>query len=153
MQRIFRGTATATALALAWAAAAGCSSGGQGAHSAAASAPTASPAPSVPPATASSAAGTSAKITGAAFAEDTDGARLVLSATAPLLYTSYEPRPNLLVIDLRDASVGSDLATPKVGGFVESVKFEELDELGKKITRLSITHNPDAHVDLRKCRI
>jgi type IV pilus assembly protein PilQ len=149
MQRIFRGTATATALALAWAAAAGCSSGGQGAHSAAASTPTASPAPSAPPATASSTAGTSAKITGAAFAEDTDGARLVLSATAPLLYTSYEPRPNLLVVDLRDASVGSDLATPKVGGSVESVKFEELDELGKKITRLSITHNPDAHVDLR----
>ncbi len=148
MRRTFRGTATATALALAWAAAVSCSSGGQAAHTAAAAAATPSPAPAatspaVPTATAS------AKITGAAFNEDSDGARLVLSANAPLLYTSYEPRPNLLVVDLRGASVGADVPTPKVGGLVESIKFEELDELGKKITRLSITHNPDAHADLR----
>ncbi len=148
MRRTFRGTATATALALAWAAAVSCSSGGQGAHTAAAAAATPSPAPAATsPAVPNTAA--SAKITGAAFNEDSDGARLVLSATAPLLYTSYEPRPNLLVVDLRDASVGADVPTPKVGGLVESVKFEELDELGKKITRLSITHNPDAHPDLR----
>ncbi|HTY42737.1 MAG TPA: type IV pilus secretin PilQ [Thermoanaerobaculia bacterium] len=149
MRRTLRGTATATTLALLWAAAVGCSSGGQATHSAAASTPTTSPAPSAPSTAAPSAAPAAAKITGAAFNEDADGARLVLSATAPLLYTSYEPRPNLLVVDLRDVSVASDVASPKVGGYVDSVKFEELDELGKKITRLSITHNPDAHPDLR----
>jgi len=148
MRMAFRGTATATALALAWVAAVGCSSGGQGAHTAAtATAATPAPAAQSPAATTSPAA--SARITGTAFAEDSDGARVVLSATAPLLYTSYEPRPNLLVVDLRDASVASDVATPKVGGLVDSIKFEELDELGKKITRLSITHNPDARPDLR----
>jgi len=148
MRMAVRGTATATALALVWAAAVGCSSSGHATQGAAATA-TSSPAPAAPPAAAPKPAPASAKITGAAFNEDADGARLVLSATAPLLYTSYEPRPNLLVVDLRDASVGADVATPKVGGAVESVKFEELDELGKKVTRLSIAHNPDAKVDLR----
>ena len=144
----FRGTATATALALAWAAAVACSSGGQGTHTAAAAAAPA-PAPATPSAAASNTPPASAKITGTAFNEDSDGARVVLSATAPLLYTSYEPRPNLLVVDLRDAAVAPDVTAPKVGGLIESVKFEELDELGKKVTRLSITHNPDAHADLR----
>ena len=51
----------------------------------------------------------SVKITQAAVNEDADGARLVLSSNAPLLYTSYEPRPDLLIVDLRDASVGLGL--------------------------------------------
>ena len=148
MRMAFRGTATVTALALAWAAAVACSSGGQWTHTAATAAAPA-PAPTAPTAAASSTPPASAKITGTAFNEDSDGARVVLSATAPLLYTSYEPRPNLLVVDLRDASVAPDVTAPKVGGLIESIKFEELDELGKKITRLSITHNPDARVDLR----
>jgi type IV pilus assembly protein PilQ len=147
MRMAFRATATATALALAWATAVGCSSRGQAAHSAADTPPVASPAPAPSPAAANAPA--TAKITGTAFNEDADGARVVLSANAPLLYTSYEPRPNLLVVDLRDASVASNVTTPKVGGLVESMKFEEIDELGKRITRLSITHNPDAHPDLR----
>jgi type IV pilus secretin PilQ/predicted competence protein len=148
MRMAFRGTATATALALAWAAAVACSSGGQGTHTAAAAAAPA-PAPAAPPAAASSTPPASARITGTAFNSDSDGARVVLSATAPLLYTSYEPRPNLLVVDLRDASVAPDVTAPKVSGLIESIKFEELDELGKKVTRLSITHNPDAKADLR----
>ncbi len=148
MRMAIRGTATATALALVWVAAAGCSSRGQKAQSAADAAPVVTPAPAPSPAAANAPAAT-AKITGTAFAEDADGARVVLSANAPLLYTSYEPRPNLLVVDLRDATVASNVATPKVGGMVESIKFEELDELGKRITRLSITHNPEAHPDLR----
>ncbi len=147
MRMAFRGTATATALALVWAAAVGCSSRGQAAHSAA-EAPATSPAPA-PSQVAAATPAAATKITGTAFNEDADGARVVLSANAPLLYTSYEPRPNLLVIDLRDASIASNVTAPKVGGLVESVKFEELDELGKRITRLSITHNPDAHPDLR----
>ena len=148
MRMAFRATATATALALAWATAVGCSSRGQGAHSAADALPAASPAPAPSPA-AANAPPAAAKITGTAFNEDADGARVVLSANAPLLYTSYEPRPNLLVVDLRDASVAANVTTPKVGGLVESIKFEEIDELGKRITRLSITHNPDARPDLR----
>src|SRR5262245_66271878 len=148
MRMAIRGPATATALALAWTLAVGCSSGGHGATTAPTAASAASPgsastSPAAPPA-----APAAAKITGTAYNSDADGARLVLSATAPLLYTSYEPRPNLLVIDLRDASVASDVAAPKVGGLVESVKFEELDELGKKITRLSLTANPEANRDL-----
>ena len=147
MRMAFRGTATATALALVWATAVGCSSKGQAAHSTVDALPAASSAPASSPTAASTPA--TAKITGTAFNEDADGARVVLSANAPLLYTSYEPRPNLLVVDLRDASVASDVTTPRVGGLVESIQFEEIDELGKRITRLSITHNPDAHPDLR----
>ncbi len=145
----FRATATATALALAWAAAVGCSSRGQATKSAASAAPAATPA------TATAAAPTAAtpassKITEAAFNEDADGARVVLTANGPLLYTSYEPRPNLLVVDLRNASVAEGFAAPRAaGGIVEAIKFEELDELGKRTTRLSITHNANAHVDLR----
>ncbi len=149
MRMALRGTATATALALAWAAAVGCSSGGQGAHSAAAAVPAASTASVASPA-ATTAPAAAAKITGAAFNEDADGARVVLSADAPLLYTSYEPRPNLLVIELRDASVASGVVAPRVsGGLVEAISFEELDELGKRITRLTIAHNPASRPDLR----
>ena len=147
MRMAIRGTATATALALVWAAAVAAPPGVTKAQNAADAAPAVTPAPAPSPAATNAPAAT-AKITGTAFAEDADGARVVLSANAPLLYTSYEPRPNLLVVDLRDASVASNVATPKVGGLVESIKFEELDELGKRITRLSITHNPDAHPDL-----
>ncbi|HEX4438620.1 MAG TPA: type IV pilus secretin PilQ [Thermoanaerobaculia bacterium] len=126
----------------------GCSSKGQGAKSAADVA-SATPA-TTSPAPASTAAPASARITQAAFNEDADGARFVLSANAPLLYTSYEPRPDLLIVDLRDASVAPTLVTPKTGGdLVESIKFEELDELGKRITRLSISHKSAAKADVR----
>ena len=142
----FRGTATATALALAWAAAVGCASRGHGAHSAA-EAPLLAPAASSPSAATPAA---SAKITQAAFNEDTDGARVVLSASAPLLYTSYEPRPDLLVVDLRDASVAEGFAAPHAAGaLVSSIRFEEVEELGKRMTRLSISHQADAKVDVR----
>ncbi len=149
MRMAFRATATATALALSWAAAVGCSSGGAKTHAAAETA-TAAPANSekAPAATTSPAA--SVKITQAAVNEDSDGARLVLTSNAPLLYTSYEPRPDLLIVDLRDASVASGFQTPAApGGLVESIKFEELDELGRRITRLSIAHQPDAKPDVR----
>jgi type IV pilus assembly protein PilQ len=144
MRKAFRGTATATALALAWAAAAGCSSGRQGTHDAADTVAATTPAP------APAAAPVSVKITQAAINEDADGARLVLSATAPLLYTSYEPRPDLLVVDLRGAVVAEGFQAPRAsGGIVSAIKFEELDELGKRVTRLSVTHRADARVDVR----
>jgi hypothetical protein len=114
-----RGTATAAALALALtltsAAGAGCSSsGGHGAKNAADVA--ASTPESTSPSKVSAAAPASTRITQAAFNEDADGARFVLSANAPLLYTSYEPRPDLLIVDLRDASVASSFVSPKAGG-------------------------------------
>jgi type IV pilus assembly protein PilQ len=149
MRIAVRATATATALALAWAAAVGCSSSrGKGAPSAADVA-----AASTTPASASSsstAPAPTAKITQAALNQDADGARVVLSANAPLLYTSYEPRPDLLIVDLRDATPAESFVIPKAtGGIVESIKIEELDELGKRITRLSIGHRAEAKVDVR----
>lgn len=148
MRMAFRATATATALALAWGAAVGCSSRAHTAHSAADTA-LAAPADSTPSA-ATPAPPASAKITQAAFNEDADGARVVLSASAPLLYTSYEPRPDLLVVDLRDAAVAEHFASPQpAGGVVGSIRFEEVEELGKRMTRLSITHKPESKADVR----
>src|SRR4030095_9879749 len=64
--------------------------------------------------------------------------------------TSYEPRPDLLVVDLRDAAVAPGFVTPQPGGgVVGSIRFEEVEELGKRMTRLSIAHKPDAKVDVR----
>jgi type IV pilus assembly protein PilQ len=149
MRMAFRATATATALALSWTAAVGCSSGGTKTQSAAEKAPTVSAAPEPAPAVSASPAA-SATITQAAVNEDSDGARLVLSSSAPLLYTSYEPRPDLLIIDLRDAAVAPGFQAPSApGGLVESIKFEELDELGRRITRLSIAHQPESKPDVR----
>ncbi len=149
MRMAFRATATATALALSWAAAVGCSSGGHKTQTAADTAATVSTAQDPAPTLGTSPAA-SATITQAAVNEDADGARVVLSSSAPLLYTSYEPRPDLLIVDLRDATVASGFQAPQPpGGLVESIKFEELDELGKRITRLSITHQPESKPDVR----
>ncbi len=96
MRRALRGIAMA--LAAGWiAGAVGCASGRHQDTADAAATATAS-------ASGSPAASTSPKPAGwieqAAFNQDADGARLVLSADAPILYTAYEPRPDLLVIDL-----------------------------------------------------
>jgi type IV pilus assembly protein PilQ len=148
MRRIFTATATALALALVWGAATGCSSHAKATHNAADTA-LAAPADSAP-AAATTAPPASAKITQAAFNEDSDGARVVLSASAPLLYTSYEPRPDLLIVDLRDVSVAQGFTTPQTaGGVVGSIRFEEVEELGKRMTRLSIAHKPEAKADVR----
>ena len=150
MRMAFRATATATALALSWAAAVGCSSGGHKTQSPA-DAPTAVSAAAQPAPAASASPAASVKITQAALNEDVDGARVVLSSNSPLLYTSYEPRPDLLIVDLRDTTMAAGFQAPAApgGGLVESIKFEELDELGKRITRLSIAHNPDSKPDVR----
>ena len=143
----FRATATATALALSWAAAVGCSSGGAKTHTAADPATAVSTTPDKAPASSPAASTT---ITQAAVNQDSDGARLVLSSNAPLLYTSYEPRPDLLIVDLRDTAMAPGFHAPQApGGMVESIKFEELDELGRRITRLSIAHEPGAKPDVR----
>ena len=76
-------------------------------------------------ASAASAPRAAARVSQAAFNEDADGARVVLSANAPLLYTAYEPRPDLLVVDLplgepvrQAVSVGDILAYSGAAWFI-----------------------------------
>jgi len=97
---------------------------------------------------ASSKAGT--KVQEAAFAEDPDGARLVLTSDGPLLYTAYEPRPDLLVVDLPGSSLSDRFAQPTVSGtLVSSLKIEPISEMGKQWTRLTIAHKEGARYDVR----
>jgi type IV pilus assembly protein PilQ len=108
----------------------------------------------VPATTASPAADVSPKPAGridqAAFTEDADGARLVLSADSPILYTSYEPRPDLLVLDLQGFGVSDKFVAPSASGeVVTAVKVEPMTELGKALTRISVTHRPGARYDVR----
>ncbi len=97
---------------------------------------------------ASSKAGT--KVQEAAFAEDPDGARLVLTSNGPLLYTAYEPRPDLLVVDLPGSSLSDHFAQPTVSGaLVSSLKIEPISEMGKQWTRLTIAHKEGTRYDVR----
>jgi type IV pilus secretin PilQ/predicted competence protein len=97
---------------------------------------------------ASSKAGT--KVQEAAFAEDPDGARLVLTSNGPLLYTAYEPRPDLLVVDLPGSSLSDGFAPPTVSGtLVSSLKIEPISEMGKQWTRLTIAHKEGSRYDVR----
>ncbi|MGE5275433.1 MAG: type IV pilus secretin PilQ [Acidobacteriota bacterium] len=90
------------------------------------------------------------RIEQAAFTEDADGARLVLSADAPILYTAYEPRPDLLVIDLPGFAVADAFAAPAASGdLVKSVRFEPVSELGKSLTRVTIAHREGSRYDVR----
>src|SRR6266545_877427 len=91
-----------------------------------------------------------ARVTQAAFNEDADGARVVLSADAPLLYTAYEPRPDLLVVDLPGADLSSGFAPPSGAGMlVTSIRFEPVLEMGKRLTRVSLSHRPGVRSDVR----
>jgi type IV pilus assembly protein PilQ len=86
----------------------------------------------------------------ALFTEDGDGARLVLSADAPMLYTAYEPRPDLLVLDLPGFVVADKFVPPTAGGdLVKSVRFEPIQEMGKNLTRISIAHQEGSKYDVR----
>jgi type IV pilus assembly protein PilQ len=97
-----------------------------------------------------SAAVSGVRITQAAFNEDSDGARVVLSADAPLLYTSYEPRPDLLVVDLPGANVSGGFAPPAAtGSLVSSIRVEPVLEMGKPATRISIAHREGLRSDVR----
>jgi type IV pilus assembly protein PilQ len=127
--------------AVAWIAAAGCAARrGSADHAADTSAPAAA---------ASSGSATStpagARITDAAFNEDGDGARVVLSADAPLLYTSYEPRPDLLVFDFPGVEIAEGFRPPTpTGDLVRSVQVEPITEMGKKLTRVTIARKEGA---------
>jgi type IV pilus assembly protein PilQ len=145
MRRTFERAATAIAMAAVLAGAFGCSALKKKSNRV--SAVTSSPVVvASPPAVTTS----SGQVTQAAFNEDGDGARIVLSADAPLLYTSYEPRPDLLIVEMPGVRVADGFAAPKVSGSaVQSVRVETLDELGKRITRLSVEHRPGLKYQLQ----
>src|SRR5215831_5596141 len=85
----------------------------------------------------------------AAFNEDSDGARLVLSSDAPLLYTAYEPRPDTLVVDLPGSTLSDHFVAPSASGdLVTSVRVEPITEMGKRLTRLTIAHKEGARYDV-----
>jgi type IV pilus assembly protein PilQ len=144
MRRTFERAATAIAMAAVLAGASGCSAVKKSNRLSAAT--------SSPVVVASPPAGTtsSGQVTQAAFNEDGDGARIVLSADVPLLYTSYEPRPDLLIVEMSGVRVADGFAAPKVSGtVVQSVRVETLDELGKRITRLTVEHRPGLQYQLQ----
>ena len=146
MRRTLRAAATAIAMAAVLAGASGCSAVKKGNRVAAASVTNAPTEPASAPASPEG----RGQVTQAAFNEDADGARIVVTSDAPLLYTSYEPRPNLLIVEMPNVRLADDFAAPTVAGsLVQSVRAEELDELGKKITRLSVEHQPGLKYELR----
>src|SRR5438876_1010724 len=90
------------------------------------------------------------RVSQAAFNEDADGARVVLSADAPLLYTAYEPRPDLLVVDLPGTDLSPGFAAPAGAGFlVTAIRIEPVLEMGKPLTRISLTHQAGLRSDVR----
>ena len=97
-----------------------------------------------------SSAKVTARVQEASFSEDTDGARLVLSSDSPLVYTAYEPRPDLLVVELPGASLSDSFSAPNASGsLVSSVRVEPMVEMGKQLTRLTIAHREGLHYDVR----
>ena len=146
MTRTLRAAATAIGMAAVLAGMFGCSAVKKGnrvaAGSVAPSPPQATSAPAVPPGR--------GQVTQAAFNEDADGARIVVTSDAPLLYTSYEPRPDLLIVEMPGVHLADGFTSPTVAGsLVQSVRTEELEELGKKITRLSVEHKAGLKYELR----
>jgi len=136
-------------VALMLAAAFGCSARGPSSSPRQTAQAASSPAAVSSASSATSPAGT-VRVTQAAFNEDADGARVVLSADAPLLYTAYEPRPDLLVVDLPGADLSSGFAPPSGAGLlVTSIRFEPVLEMGKRLTRVSLSHQPGVRSDVR----
>jgi type IV pilus assembly protein PilQ len=91
-----------------------------------------------------------ARVSQAAFNEDSDGARVVLSADAPLLYTVYEPRPDLLVVDLPGADLSAGFDAPSAAGsLVSAIRVEPVVEMGKRVTRVSVVHQAGLRSDVR----
>jgi type IV pilus assembly protein PilQ len=143
MRMALRRSATAF-VALTLTAAIGCASRSRGTRPQA----TAGAAPA--PSGSSASAPASAHVQEAAFSEDADGARLVLSANAPLLYTAYEPRPDLLIVDLPGIGLADTFSAPRASGeLVSSVTVEPILEMGKPLTRLTVAHREGARFDIR----
>jgi type IV pilus assembly protein PilQ len=146
MTRTLRAAATVIAMAAVLAGTSGCSAVKKGNRVAAGSVAPSPPEPTSAPA----ATPGRGQVTQAAFNEDADGARIVVTSDAPLLYTSYEPRPNLLIVEMPGVRLAEGFTAPTVAGsLVQSIRAEELDELGKRITRLSVEHRPGLKYELR----
>ncbi|HZI67737.1 MAG TPA: type IV pilus secretin PilQ [Thermoanaerobaculia bacterium] len=148
MRRTSRSAATAIAMAAIFAGAFGCSGVKKGSRvSAGAPGSTAAASPAAPASVAADAPG---RVTRAAFNEDADGARIVLTADVPLLYTSYQPRPDLLYIEMNGVQVSEGFAPPvPSGALVQSMKIETIEEMGKRFTRLTVAHRPGLKYDVR----
>ncbi|HEU5248466.1 MAG TPA: type IV pilus secretin PilQ [Thermoanaerobaculia bacterium] len=147
MRRTLRAAATAIATIAVLAGASGCSAVRK--TNSASAGPTNS-SPAVAPSSPAAEPAASGQVTQAAFNEDADGARVVISADAPLLYTSYEPRPDLLVVEMPGVRTADGFTEPQAAGsLVQSVRVETLDELGKQVTRLSVEHRPGLKYELR----
>ena len=147
MRRTFRAAATAIAMAAIVAGTFGCSGVKKG-NRVSAGAP--GPAATAPASPANVGADASGRVTQAAFNEDADGARIVVTADVPLLYTAYEPRPDLLVVEMNGVRLAEDFAPPvSTGDLVQSVRIETIEEMGKRMTRLSVAHRPGVKYDVR----
>ena len=148
MRRTFRRAATAIAMAAILAGASGCSGVKKGNRVSAGAPGSQEAAPPTAPANVGAAG--SGQVTQAAFNEDADGARIVVSADVPLLYTAYEPRPDLLYIEMKGVVLADGFAAPQSSGdLVQSVSVETVEELGKTMTRLAVTHRPGLKYDVR----
>jgi len=148
MRRTFRAAATAIAMAAILAGASGCSGVKKG-NRVSAGAPDSSAAAS-PAAPVKVGADASGQVTQAAFNEDADGARIVVTADVPLLFTAYEPRPDLLVVEMNGVRLADGFTSPESSGkLVQSVRVETIEEMGKRRTRLSVAHRPGLKYDLR----
>lgn len=148
MRGTFRKAATAIAMAAILAGASGCSGVKKG-NRVSDSAPD-SPAAVSAGAPANVGAEAPGRVTQAAFNEDADGARIVVTADVPLLYTAYEPRPDLLVIEMNGVRLADGFLPPEsAGNLVQSVRIETIEEMGKRMTRLSVAHRPGLKYDLR----
>src|SRR5215831_2362859 len=137
-----------TIVALMLGAALGCATGG---HKSAAQPASDTAALEAPVKTASPSAKATVQVQEASFSEDADGARVVLSSDAPLTYTAYEPRPDLLVVDLPGVGGSDKFAplAPSQNSFVSSVRVEPIAEMGKQLTRVTIAHREGLRYDVR----
>src|SRR5436305_2067101 len=84
-------------------------------------------------------AASTAAVAGATLnAIDVDGARITLRTSATPAYTSYNPAPDVFVVDLTATSKGSALAIPTtLPPGVTSVTAEEAVEMGTRLTRVT----------------
>ncbi|HEY2828641.1 MAG TPA: hypothetical protein VGJ88_00885, partial [Thermoanaerobaculia bacterium] len=84
-------------------------------------------------------AANTAAVAGATLnAIDVDGSRITLRTSATPAYTSYNPAPDVFVVDLTATSKGSALAIPSaLPPGVASIAAEEAVEMGTRLTRVT----------------
>jgi type IV pilus assembly protein PilQ len=84
-------------------------------------------------------AANTAAVAGATLnAIDVDGSRITLRTSATPAYTSYNPAPDVFVVDLTATSKGSALTIPSaLPAGVTSIAAEEAVEMGTRLTRVT----------------